>query len=151
MKHLVSAVVAAMLASNSCWAQAPGTVVIGPPTDITLEVRTGADGGPVLSAREFKIALGGYYRFNFVCPDAASDETGFHLELNDMMANAHLRLISIAQIEVYLQGQTFRAIECDRPGTARISFHPMRKGSYDIYVRNHTTPPKEGRAKFIVE
>ena len=128
-----------------------GMIVTGAPKELTLEVKTGPDGGPVLSAAEFRIVLGSYYRFNFVCPDAKSDDTGFHLELNDLLANAHLRIVSINQIEVYLQGQTFRAIECDIAGTARISFHPMRKGIYDIYVRNHDTPPKEGWAKFIVE
>ncbi len=130
---------------------APGTLVLGPPKDMTLEVKTAPDGAPILSATEFKIALGGYYRFNFTCTDAKDDQTGFHLEINDLLANSHLRIISINQMEVYLQGQTFRAIECDLAGTARISFHPMRRGTYDIYVRNHATPPKEGRAKFIVE
>lgn len=129
----------------------PGTIVVGPPKDITMEVKTAADGGPILSANEFKLALGSYYRFNFVCTDAKDDTTGFHLEMTDMLANAHLRVVSINQIEVYLQGQTFRAIECDRAGTARVSFHPMRKGTYEIYVRNHETPPKDGKAKFVVE
>jgi hypothetical protein len=128
-----------------------GMIAIGAPKDITLEVKTGPNGAPILSAAEFRLVLGSYYRFNFTCPDAKDDATGFHLEMTDMLANAHLRVVSINQIEVYLQGQTFRAIECDLAGTARISFHPMRKGNYEIYVRDHSTPPKEGRAKFIVE
>jgi len=128
-----------------------GMIVTGTPKDITLEVKTAPNGAPILSASEFRLVLGSYYRFNFVCPDAKSDDTGFHLEMNDMLANAHLRIISINQMEVYLQGQTFRAVECDLAGTVRISFHPMRKGVYDIYVRNHDDPPKEGFAKFIVE
>jgi hypothetical protein len=129
---------------------APGTVVLGAPKDITLEIKTGPDGGPMLSAAEFRLALGGYYRFNIVCPDAKMN-AGFHFESPDLMANMHLRVVSIAQIEIYMQGQTFRAIECDDAGAARFSFHPMRKGSYDILVRNQATPPKNAHAKFIVE
>lgn len=128
-----------------------GMIATGAPRDLTLEVKTGPDGGPILSAAEYRLVLGGYYRFNFVCTDAKSDDTGFHLEVNDLLANAHLRVVSVAQIEIYLQGQTFRALECDRAGAVRFSFNPVRKGSYEIYVRNHDTPPKEGRGKFIVE
>ena len=126
-------------------------IVTGTPKDIFLEVKTAPNGAPILSAQEFRLVLGSYYRFNFVCPDAKSDDTGFHLEVNDLLANSHLRLVSVNQIEIYLQGQTFRAIEGDIAGTARISFNPVRKGVYDIYVRNHDDPPKEGYAKFIVE
>jgi hypothetical protein len=170
MKHLAfvaAAGVALGLFAGSASAQTPaptpapapapaaapvsGMIVTGAPKDITLEVKTAPNGAPILSASEFRLVLGSYYRFNFVCPDAKSDDTGFHLEMNDMLANAHLRIISINQMEVYLQGQTFRAVECDLAGTIRISFHPMRKGVYDIYVRNHDDPPKEGFAKFIVE
>ena len=161
MSRLLTAAMAGMGAALAlqAFAQAPapaappvsGMIVTGAPKDIFLEVKTAPDGGPLLSATEFKLVQGSYYRFNFVCPDAKSDDTGFHIEFNEMMANAHLRVISINQMEVYLQGQTFRALECDLAGTARVSFHPMRKGVYDIYVRNHSTPPKEGFAKFIVE
>ena len=128
-----------------------GMIVTGAPKDITLEVKTAPNGAPVLSASEFRLVLGGYYRFNFVCPDAKSDDTGFHLEVNDLLANSHLRVVSVGQIEIYLQGMAFRAIECDLAGSARFSFNPVRKGVYDIYVRNHDDPPKEGFAKFIVE
>jgi hypothetical protein len=162
MNTLASAIAvsAALGLAAPAFAQAPapapqapvsGMIASGAPKDITLEVKTAPDGGPILSATEFRLVLGSYYRFNFVCTDAQSDTTGFHLEFTDLLANAHLRVVSINQMEIYLQGQTFRAIECDRAGTARISFHPMRKGTYELYVRNHDTPPKEGRGKFIVE
>jgi hypothetical protein len=158
LRVAVGLVAAMALAAPASVAQAPappapvsGMIAIGAPKDITLEVKTAANGAPILSEKEFRLVLGSYYRLNFVCTDAKSDDTGFHLEMTDMLANAHLRVVSINQIEVYLQGQTFRAIECDRAGTARISFHPMRKGTYDIYVRNHDTPPKDGHAKFVVE
>src|SRR5215510_1201888 len=109
------------IATTSAQAQAPaqppvsGMIVTGAPKEVKLEVKTGAQGEPILSATEFRLVLGSYYRFNFICTDAKSDDTGFHLEIADLLANSHLRVVSINQIEVYLQGQTFRAIECDRP------------------------------------
>ena len=90
-----------------------------------LEVTTGPNGEPILSADEYVLALGGHYRFNFVCPDASDDTTG-------LIANSHLRVYSVGYIELYLQGQTFRAIECDEAGAVRFSFHPMRAGVYGL-------------------
>lgn len=128
-----------------------GQVALGAPRDIFLEVTTAPDGAPILSQEEFPLVLGGYYRFNFVCPDAQDDSTGFHLEVTDLLVNSHLRVVSVQDIEIYMQGLTFRAIECDEIGAARFSFHPMRRGVYDIYVRDHSDPPKEGFGRFIVE
>jgi hypothetical protein len=42
--------------------------------------------------------------------------------------------VSVGDIEIHLQGLTFRAIECDEIGAARFSFVPIRPGSYDLYV-----------------
>lgn len=154
MRIAALAAVAALGFAGVAMAQDPpvsGQIGSAPPTDITMEVTTGPDGGPILSQTDFPLVLGGYYRFNFVCPDAKDDATGFHLEVNDLLANSHLRVISVSDIEIYLQGMSFRAIECDEAGSARFSFHPMRKGTYEIYVRDHSEPPKEARGKFIVE
>src|SRR5438105_7098544 len=113
MKHLAfftAAGVGLGLFAGSASAQAPapapvsGMIVTGAPKDITLEVKTAPNGAPILSASEFRLVLGGYYRFNFVCPDAKSDDTGFHLEVNNLLANAHLRVVSVGQIEIYMQG-----------------------------------------------
>jgi len=128
-----------------------GTIASGAPVDITLEVSTGSHGEPVLSTEDFNLALGGYYRFNFVCPDARDDSTGFHLEVTDLLANSHLRVMSVGDIEFYMQGLTFRAIECDEAGAARFSFHPMRRGVYDVYVRDHSDPPQEAFGRITVE
>jgi hypothetical protein len=128
-----------------------GMIASGAPQDIFLEVTTATDGAPILSQEEFPLVLGGYYRFNFVCPDAQDDSTGFHLEVNDLLSNSHLRVVSVQDIEIYMQGMTFRAIECDEIGAARFSFHPMRRGIYDIYVRDHSDPAKEAFGRFIVE
>ena len=46
-----------------------------------------------------------------------------------------------ADIEFYMQGLTFRAIECDDRGSARFSFHPMRKGVYPVIVTDKATSP----------
>jgi len=148
------AIAAAMLLANAAMAQDPpvsGMIAIGPPTDLTLEVKTGEDGAPMLSADSYALVLGSYYRFNFVCPDAADDSTGFHLEVTNLMANSHLRVITIGEMEVYMQGMAFRALECDGAGAAQFSFHPMRPGVYDLYVRDHSDPPKEAFGKITVE
>ncbi len=145
------AALAGLALSSTASAQESGVIASGAPQDIFLEVTTGQNGEPLLSQEEFPLVLGGYYRFNFVCPDAVDDATGFHLEVNDMLANAHLRVISVNDIEIYMQGMSFRAIECDEPGAARFSFHPMRRGVYDIYVRDHLDPPQEAFGRFVVE
>lgn len=151
---LVSTLVAALAVGfSSVSAQDPvsGMIVTGAPQDLFLEVTTGPDGEPVVSQEEFRLVLGGYYRFNLVCPDAQDDTTGFHFEANDLLANSHLRVVSVGDIEIYLQGMTFRAIECDEVGAARFSFNPVRRGEYQIYVRDHQDPPQEAFVKVVVE
>ena len=130
---------------------APGTIVLGAPQDIFLTVTTGPNGAPVVDTPEFVLNLGGYYRMNFVCPDARNDDTGFHFEAPELMLNIHLRVISVADIEIYMQGATFRAIECDEVGAARFSFHPMRRGVYEIEVRDHLDPPQQAFVQVVVE
>lgn len=132
-------------------AQEPGVIAAPPPVDLFMEVTTGPNGEPILSEDEFELVTGGYYRFNFVCPDAQDDSTGFHLEVNKLLENSHLRVVSVRDIEIYMQGLSFRAIECDEEGSARFSFHPMRSGVYEIYVRDHSDPAQEAFGRFIVE
>ena len=117
-------------------AQVGGNLAAGPPVDIFLEITTGPNGEPVLSAREFKLITGGYYRFNINCPDVANDLVGWRVEVTDLLSNSHLRVVSVGDIEIHLQGLTFRAIECDEIGSARFSFVPIRPGTYDLYVGN---------------
>lgn len=141
-------------AANTATGQGqPQSGVIGapPPIDIFMEVTTGPNGEPVLSEDEFDLLTGGYYRFNFVCPDAKDDATGFHFEADNLLENAHLRIVSVGDIEVYMQGLSFHAIECDEAGAARFSFHPMRQGVYEIYVRDHSDPAQEAFGRFVVE
>ncbi len=147
-----TAMVAGVLAmSASGKAQEAGVIAAGAPLDIFLEVTTGPNGEPVLSTDEFDLVTGGYYRFNFVCPDAQDDTTGFHFEATDLLANSHLRVVSVGDMELYMQGLTFRAIECDEAGAARFSFYPIKRGVYDLYVRDHSDPPQEAWGRFVVE
>lgn len=53
-----------------------------------------------------------------------------------LLKNAHLRLVSVGDIEIHLQGLTFNAIECDEVGSASVSFVPIKPGKYDLYVGN---------------
>jgi hypothetical protein len=115
-------------------AQVGGNLAAGPPLDLFVEIRTGAAGEPALSKTEFKLVTGEYYRFNIACPDVADDLAGWRVEVTDLLANSHLRLVSVGDIEVHLQGLTFRAIECDEIGSARFSFVPIRPGTYDLRV-----------------
>jgi hypothetical protein len=152
MKKLLmhAAAIALLLLFITAQAQEPGVIAAGAPQDIFLEVTTGPNGEPVLSADEFQLVTGGYYRFNFVCPDAQDDATGFHFEATALLANSHLRVVSVNDIEIHMQGLSFRAIECDEVGAARFSFHPIRAGTYELYVRDHSDPPQEAFGRFVV-
>ena len=130
-----------------------GIIASGPPVDIFLEITTSPDGGPVVSATEFRLETGGYYRLNVVCPDAMDDATGFHWESDGLVENSHIRVLSVSDMELYLQGATFRAIQCDEAGAMRFSFHPMRSGTYDFLVRGGPADPPLDPVigQFIVE
>lgn len=154
--HPIRALVsAAVLAATPALAEQPvsGQLGEGKPNDIHLEMTRDADGGVAISQSEFRLAHGGYYRLNVVCPQAVTPETGFHFESPQLMENAHIRVLSVleSEMEFYAQGLSFRAIQCDGKGGARFSFHPMRKGEYPFLVKDHSAPPKEARGVFIVE
>jgi hypothetical protein len=139
MKDLLQSIVAALGLATlpaSSHAQVGGNLAAGPPIDIFVEISTNPDGGPVLSKKEFKLLTGEYYRFNVNCPDVADDLVGWRVEVTDLLSNSHLRVVSVGDIEIHLQGMTFRAIECDEIGSARFSFVPIRPGTYDLYVGN---------------
>jgi hypothetical protein len=138
-----SAALALVMMSASTHGQVGGNLAAGPPADVFLEITTSPDGEPVLSAREFELTTGEYYRFNISCPDVADDLVGWRVEVTDLLSNSHLRVVSVGDIEIHLQGLTFRAIECDEIGSARFSFVPIRPGTYDLYVRH--VPAAVGR------
>jgi hypothetical protein len=144
--------------------QQPGQVGSGPPEDIFLTATLAADGGITLSQSEFKLAWGGYYRFNFECPaDGIENEAGIAFSVDGLWPNSHIRLISVSdsttreqrvpEINFHLQGLQVGMIECEGlAAAARVSFHPMRKGSYAFTVLNDTVdPPVEASGSFVVE
>lgn len=129
-----------------------GVIAVGAPQDVELEISTGPEGQPVAAGEtEFALKVGGYYRLNFVCTDAGDDATGFRFEAPGLLSNAHLRVVSVGDVEIHLQGLSFHALECDEPGRARFSFHPMRKGEYEFVVKNQAVPPEVVRGLFKVE
>ena len=124
-------------------AQVGGNLARSPSIDLFLEITTGPDGEPVLSADEFQLITGDYYRLNINCPDVTDDWAGWRVEVSDLLQNSHLRIVSVGDMEIHLQGLIFRAIECDEAGSARFSFVPIRPGTYDLYVGN--VPAAVGR------
>jgi hypothetical protein len=54
----------------------------------------------------------------------------------ELLNNAHLRLVTVGDIEIHLQGLSFNAIECDEAGAAHVSFVPIKPGIYPFYVGN---------------
>ena len=142
--------------------QVSGQVGSGAPEDIFLNMKLGADGAATLSPSAFKLAWGGYYRFNFVCPLGMADGQGIVMWAPEMWENSHIRIISVAdttkpvedpQANFYMQGRNISKLECEGLDlTLRVSFHPMRKGTYTFRVVNERTNPfKEVRGQFIVE
>ena len=42
-----------------------------------------------------------------------------------LLNNAHLRLVSVGDMEIHLQGLSFNAIECDEIGSATVSLYQL--------------------------
>ncbi len=120
---------ALVLAGAAAHAQVGGNLAAGPPLDIHLEIATGPD-GPVLSTTAFDLVTGEYYRLN-VTSDGVEP---WRLEVDELLRNSHLRLVTVNGIEVHLQALAFRAIEFDVAGTAQFSFAPIRPGALEFTV-----------------
>lgn len=113
-----------------------GNLAQYPPERVLLTVTTGDDAGPALTPSEIVLNSGQYYRLTIDCPDVAGDLSGWRVEMPEFLNNAHLRLVTVGDIEVHLQGLSFNAIECDEVGSAHVSFVPIKPGSYPLYVGN---------------
>ena len=113
-----------------------GNLAQYPPERVLLTVTTGDDAGPALAPSEIVLNSGQYYRLTIDCPDVAGDLSGWRVEMPEFLNNAHLRLVTVGDIEVHLQGLSFNAIECDEIGSAHVSFVPIKPGSYPLYVGN---------------
>lgn len=118
--------------------QAEGNLANLPPIDLRIDIRNGPDGKPVLEPTRLKLVTGDYYRLTLTSDGLGKDQRGDPLarrvELNEFLANVHLRILTIDGIEVHLQGLSFRAIELDEKGEASFTFVPIRPGDYPVYV-----------------
>ena len=132
MKTRCGAVIATLgltLCPAPLQSQVGGNLTAGPALELFLEITTAAE-GPMLSATEFKLITGDYYRLN-ITSDGGEQ---WRLEVNELLQNSHLRLVTINEIEVHLQSLAFRAIEFDVAGSAQFSFTPIRTGTYEFSV-----------------
>ena len=113
-----------------------GNLAQYPPERIGIAITTGDNGAPLLQPEELVLNSGQYYRLTIDCPDVRDDLTGWRIEMSEFLNNAHLRLVTVGDIEVHLQGLSFNAIECDEVGAAHVSFVPIKPGAYPLYVGN---------------
>ena len=113
-----------------------GNLAQYPPERIVVTITTADNGAPQLQPEELVLDSGQYYRLTIDCPDVRDDLTGWRIEMPEFLNNAHLRLVTVGDIEVHLQGLSFNAIECDEVGAAHVSFVPIKPGAYPLYVGN---------------
>jgi len=161
---VAGALVSMALTGAALAQQESGKVGSGPPEDVFLEV-TPTDGAITLSQSEFTLAQGGYYRFNLICPVASDvvNEAGIGFAAPTFWKDTHIRIVSVSdsttreqmvpEINFHMQGLQVGLIECEGfAAAARVSFFPMRKGTYPFTVINDTVdPPVEAAGSFIVE
>ena len=133
---LSAAVLLVHAASFSAATESLGNLAQYPPERIELTITTADDGHPELQPEELVLNSGHYYRLTVDCPDVQDDLTGWRIEMSEFLNNAYLRLVTVGDIEVHLQGLSFNAIECDEVGSAHVSFVPIKPGAYPIYVGN---------------
>ena len=132
MQLFRSAFAGFLLATATATALTAQPAGVTPPEDVFIEVSR-ADGSISLSTDAVSLARGAYYRLNFVClPEGGEPE--FNFDVARLVRDSHLRVLTVENIEVYLQGLSFRAIQCEGPGSARFSFYPMRSGTYQIEI-----------------
>ena len=113
-----------------------GNLAQYPPLGKDITVTTGVEGMPLLEPKVINLLSGKYYRLNINCPDVKDDLTGWRIEMQDLLRNSHLRLVTVGDIEIHLQGLSFNAIECDEIGSAHVSFVPIKPGNYELYIGN---------------
>lgn len=122
--------------SSKAAAESLGNLAQYPPERVELIITTTDNGAPQLQPEELLLSSGQYYRLTIDCPDVRDDLTGWRIEMPEFLNNAHLRLVTVGDIEVHLQGLSFNAIECDEIGAAHVSFVPIKPGIYPLYVGN---------------
>ncbi|MEZ6030138.1 MAG: hypothetical protein R3C46_10355 [Hyphomonadaceae bacterium] len=137
MRWLTGVAVSLALA-GAAHAQVGGNLAQYPPVDLRIDITTGPEGKPILTPSRLDMVTGEYYRLTFSSDGKGQDSRGDPLarrvELNEFLANIHMRILTISGIEVHLQGMSFRAIELDEKGEASFTFVPIRPGDYQVYV-----------------
>ena len=123
--------------------QSLGNLAQYPPLAKDITITTGVNGMPTLKPKVVNLLTGKYYRLNINCSDVKDDLTGWRIEMPDLLRNSHLRLVTVGDIEIHLQGLSFNAIECDEIGSAHVSLVPIKPGNYQLYVGN--VPSAVGR------
>ena len=103
-----------------------------PPEDVYIEVSK-SEKGLVVSKTELSLKKGEYYRLNLICKDIA-EETELSFDLDRLVTNSHVRVLTVEGIQVYLQGRHFRSVQCEGPGSVKFSFYPMRNGNYEVEI-----------------
>ncbi len=126
----------ALLVASPAVAETLGNLAQYPPSKINLTITTARDASPKIEPAEIRILSGKYYRLTIDCPDVRDDLTGWRIEMAQLLNNAHLRLVTVGDIEIHLQGLSFNAIECDEVGSAHVSFVPIKPGTFPFYVGN---------------
>ena len=122
--------------SSAAATESLGNLAQYPPERSEITITTAENGAPQLQPEELVLNSGQYYRLTIDCPDVRDDLTGWRIEMPEFLTNAHLRLVTVGDIEVHLQGLSFNAIECDEVGAAHVSFVPIKPGAYPLYVGN---------------
>ena len=122
--------------SSAAATESLGNLAQYPPERTGITITTADNGAPQLQPEELVLNSGQYYRLTIDCPDVRDDLTGWRIEMPEFLNNAHLRLVTVGDIEVHLQGLSFNAIECDEVGAAHVSFVPIKPGIYPLYVGN---------------
>lgn len=130
MRHYAALAALSIFFSGSALAQVGGNLAALPALDVDLRITTSEAGLPVLSTDEIHLVTGDYYRINLISDGGEV----WRVEVPDLLQNSHLRLVTIDEVEVHLQGLTFRAIELDEGGSAAFAFTPVKPGRYTLYV-----------------
>ena len=136
MRFLAVFFALAVIVPESARAQSLGNLAQYPPIKKKLTITTADDGMPLLIPQILSLQSGRYYRLTISCPDVRDDLAGWRVEMAGLLNNAHLRLVTVGDIEIHLQGLSFNAIECDEIGAAHVSFVPIKPGTYQLYVGN---------------
>lgn len=127
MQGLVrTGLLALLLGSTTVGAQVGGSLMGFPPEELYLQISEDEQGRPHLSKQEFRLVTGDLYRLHI----SSSGRTDWRIEMEELLLNAHLRVLDVNGVEIHLQSMVFRAIEFDEPGEIWMSFVPIRPGSY---------------------